>query len=164
MNYINQIKADRRAAAQERAAERKATGRDYRDEINALWGKTDNGPAAADRRSSITRRLDGRMANIESLCLDPNAELGVIIFKALKSRYTEEELLGMYQGQTRIVRKMHDDLVNMFDLQVVEPVVFNGQDDEYGNLGTNSTLNFLFIPQAIRTEVIMAAAALAATR
>ena len=164
MNYTAQLKADRRAAAQERAAERKATGRDYRDEINALWGKTDNGPAAADRRSSITRRLDGRMANIESLCLDPNAELGVIIFKALKSRYTEEELLGMYQGQTRVVRKMHDDLVNMFDLQVVEPVVFNGQDDDYGTVGESSTLNFLFIPQAISTEVIMAAAAMAATR
>ena len=74
MNYNDQIKADRRAAALERAAERAETGRDYRDEINALYileTKTKVETLSATNLRLQKRETDLEISLIANLPLSP---------------------------------------------------------------------------------------------
>jgi len=123
MNYIDQIKADRRAATLERAAERAETGRDYRDEINALYTPETN--TKMETLSATNRRLIKKEGDLGNFA---DRELNTITLRAMTARWTSDELKAKQRGQTSVMHKINTEIVAHLPLQTCWTHVHAEQD------------------------------------
>ena len=126
MNYNDQIKADRKAAALARKAERAAGLPTEIDERKALFPQTET-MTTKTRVASILRRLEGRIANLRTLGRGFN-DAHLFLLEALAANYTNEELLAKYQGQTAMIWALDSKIMDFFGL--TETIIEGMQDDE----------------------------------
>jgi hypothetical protein len=114
LTYAQQVKADRKAAALARRADRAQGFTTEVEERQALYRNVETKPAKT-RQAAILRRLAGRLANLKTLGRGYN-DAHLFLLQALAANYTNEELLAKYQGQTKMIWAL--------DRQIVEATGF----------------------------------------